>query len=402
MLNPMTPQAAASSRSASEFRQIVLLGVGHTNSHVLRMWRTHAIPGVRLVCVSNYGTATYSGMLPGVLAGQYAPSQMTIDLERLARAAGARLVVGTVERVDRERRALHVTGEEPIAYDWLSVGIGSQPRLDAIVEGSAVVPIKPMQTLLERLDRRLADLSAAARAAPNCRSVAYPVKVVVVGSGAGGVEVALCLPALLDRRCGSNAWQMTLVGASARLPAGAAAATARFVAREFSRRGVCVVAGRRVTRVDGGRIELDDGRELFADLVLWATDAAAPPLLRQLGLPTDERGFLCVRPTLQTEGDERIFAVGDTAAWAEPGLPKAGVYAVREGPVLWDNLNRAARGEPLRDYVPQTRFLKLLNLGDGRAIGEYAGLAFRGRWVWRWKDRIDRGFLRLFETTTDD
>lgn len=387
------PHSLSPVASDSSHQQVVLLGVGHTNAHVLRMWIEHAPQDARLTCVSNFPTATYSGMLPGVLAGQYDVQQMTIDLERLCHAARARLIVHSDTHIDRSRRELIVPGEPPIRYDWLSVGVGSQPRMDAVAtDCTSVVPLKPMQTLLTRLDQRLAELSTAKRAVE-------VVEVVVVGSGAGGVEVALCLPSYLDRRLGGRPWRMTVIGAATRFPGNAAAATARIVAREFQRRGVRVESGRRVVRASGEHLELDDGRKLAADLTLWATDAVAPAWFHRFDLPQDERGFLRIRPTLQSSGDERIFVVGDSAAWPHPGLPKAGVFAVREGPVLWENIRRALRGEPLRSYEPQPRFLKLLNLGDGRAIAEYAGLAVRGRWAWRWKDRIDRRFVNRFHVS---
>jgi hypothetical protein len=85
-------------------------------------------------------------------------------------------------------------------------------------------------------------------------------------------------------------------------------------------------------------------------MVLWATSAAAPPLLGKLGLPTDDRGFLLTRPTLVSTGDHSIFAVGDSGTIEGETLPKAGVYAVRQGPILWENVQRVLRGRPPAAY----------------------------------------------------
>ena len=195
-----------------------------------------------------------------------------------------------------------------------------------------------------------------------------------------------------------------------------------------------------MTGVSSGVISLNNGDQIPADLVVWATGAEGPPLLRQLGLPTDDRGFLLTRPTLQAIGHDAIFAVGDSGTLQQGPTPKAGVYAVRQGPVLWDNIGRLVRkrstaasesnehsahhaerdgyvaitlrvmsrawnraqfakkrNEPLREYRPQAKFLKLLNLGDGHAVGEFHGLTFAGRWAWKWKDHIDRKFMRMFQ-----
>jgi selenide,water dikinase len=147
---------------------------------------------------------------------------------------------------------------------------------------------------------------------------------------------------------------------------------------------------------------LDDGRELSADLVIWATSAVGPPLLSRFGLSTNEQGFLRTRGTLQSVDDPAIFAVGDAGTIEGERIPKAGVYAVRQGPVLWENLKRTLRGEPLREYRPQTGFLKLFNTGNGSAIGEYKGLSFSGQWAWRLKDWIDSRFMRMYQVEAHD
>src|SRR4029077_8731566 len=125
-------------------------------------------------------------------------------------------------------------------------------------------------------------------------------------------------------------------------------------------------------------------------IIVWATAASPPPVLQRFHLPKTDDGFLAVRPTLQTTADLPVFAVGDTAGFVTDRVPKAGVYAVRQGPVLWDNLRHMFAGEPLRPYRPQRGFLSLLSTGDGRAILDYKGLTGYGRWAWRLKDHIDR------------
>ena len=117
----------------------------------------------------------------------------------------------------------------------------------------------------------------------------------------------------------------------------------------------------------------------------------------------DERGFVRVRDTLQVEGHDALFAVGDCASLASaPWVPKAGVYAVRQGPVLTENLRLALSREPLRRYRPQRDFLALLNVGERRALGAKWGAAFGGARAWRLKDAIDRRFMRRFQVLGSD
>ncbi len=108
---------------------------------------------------------------------------------------------------------------------------------------------------------------------------------------------------------------------------------------------------------------------------------------------------MLVRPTLASTGDDAVFATGDCAELIGQRLDKAGVYAVRQGPVLAENLRRRIRGEPLMAYRPQARALAILSTGDGRAVASWGDrFAVEGRWVWWWKDWIDRRFVEGFSS----
>lgn len=366
--------------------EIVLLGLGHTHAHILRMWRMRPVPETRLTCVSDFPVATYSGMLPAVLAGQYPVERMQIDLVRLCAAAKARLILAEVTGLDQSLRQLHFRDHPTIPYDLLSIGVGSVPRLaEGISTEFPLIPIKPMQTFLDRLGNGLARVPAA-----------KPLEIVLVGAGAGGIEIACCLPAYLERQ-GRSLARLHVVDAGPELGKGLTAATVQRLDRLLRQRGVDRHLGQRVQEVDPTGVTLADGRHIAADLVVWSTGAAAPPLLDHLGLPRDDRGFLRIEPTLQVVGESRIFAVGDTATLTTDPTPKAGVYAVRQGPILWQNLRRFLEQRPLKSFQPQQRFLKLLNTGDGQAIAEWYGWSFQGHWCWRWKDRIDGRFMDKYQ-----
>lgn len=369
-------------------REIVLWGIGHTNAHVLRMWRSRPIPGLHLTCVSDTAFSTYSGMLPAVLAGQFPRERMEINLVRLCAAARATLVLGEGIGVDTGRHELLVAGRAPVHYDLLSIGIGSVPAPPGVASPDApILPIKPMWSFLDRLKARLLGLNPSRE-----------IHVVIVGGGAGGVEIALCLPNFVRSICHGVAPKITLTDANKRLLAGSGSRAARLARKTLERRGVRLALGRRVTAVERGEVILDDGTTIGTNLILWATGAVAPPVLASLGLPTDERGFLLTHATLQTLSDDSAFAVGDSGTLRDSRTPKAGVFAVRQGPVLWANLERKHRGLPLEHYEPQRQFLRILNTGDGRAIAEYCGIALSGRFA-RWlKDRIDTSFMKQFQT----
>lgn len=378
---------------------IVLLGVGHTNAHVLRMWKMQPISNANLVCVSNFPVATYSGMLPGVLSGQYSPQQMEIDLVRFCATAGARLIVGEVTGLDRGNRRLEFADRPPLHYDLLSIGIGSRPSFEGVsVESDRLlIAVKPMQTFLDRMLARLSDLSQQDSSAPPTISI--------VGGGVGSIEIAFCLHQRLHRVNDNtvetppltNPPRIQLITASETLGDGLLSSTQRRVRNELQSRGVEILTGKRVTRIAEDALVFDSGERTSAGLVIWATHAAPLPLLSKLDLETDSDGFLLTRPTLQCVNDDHVFAVGDTGTIQGSRTAKAGVFAVRQGPVLWNNLNRSVWHPPLEEYYPQSGFLKLINTGDGKAIGEYKGIGFYSRWAWKLKDWIDRRFMAKYQ-----
>jgi selenide,water dikinase len=368
---------------------VVLLGVGHTNAHVLRMWRMAPLSDCRLTCISDHDWATYSGMLPGTLAGLYPSERMQIDLVRLCAATGARLIRSRVIGLDREARRLLFDDRPPIPYDVLSVGIGSLPRNGGLAtRDDTLLTIKPMQTFLDRLQARLTVLAKPA--------TQRPLHLAVVGAGAGGVEICFCLPHYLRRNWPELRFDLRLIDRSGVLN-GAPARTAAAARRELAARGVELVLGREVRSAANGQVVLDDGTQLEVDAALWATTATAPPLLRRLGLATDDDGFLLTRGTLQTTSDDRVFAVGDSGTSAANRTPKAGVFAVRQGPVLWQNIQMLLKGEPCVEYLPQRGFLSLLATGDRRAILSYKGMTFHASWCWKLKDYIDSRFMNMYQ-----
>ena len=371
--------------------QIVLLGIGHTNAHVLHMWRRAPIPDARLVCVSSFAVATYSGMLPGTLAGQYPPGRLEIDLRSLANAARAELVVEPARAVDIEARSVRFEEHGPVRFDVLSVGVGSVPSAAGIaVSGAAWVPVKPMQTFLMRLYERLQGLS---------RRRLEGVRVLVMGGGVGGIEISLCLPSYIRRVLGAVRHTVSVVDARERIGRGLSPRALRKVESLLTARNVNVIAGKRVIRVSDEEAVCADGHRIPADLVVLATGAAPPPVLASVALPKDPRGFLLTRDTLQSTGAANVFAVGDSGAVAGGGAPKAGVYAVRQGPVLWRNIGSLTRGEALARHEPQHDFLRLLNTGDGKALMDYKGRAVHARWCRLLKHWIDGRFMSRFRVT---
>lgn len=370
---------------------VVLVGAGHTNMHVVRMFRMNPIPGVRLTVISPTGKAPYSGMLPGTLAGLYTPDDMTVDLYRSVEPIGMQLIVAPAVGLDAKKRRVLLKDRPPVRFDVCSVGIGSIPAMRELWHGEPnVLSIKPMATFLDRLNARLDDLETQ-----DGGESTRPAKVCVVGGGAAGTEVAFCVENHLKSR--NIAANVSLIDGGTHILKGYLDKTRELAMAAFAKRGIEVLNGHRVRGFDNGTLLFEQQKPREADIVIWAAAASAAPVLEHFDLPKTDDGFLAVKNTLQTTSSAPVFVVGDTASFVDQQVAKAGVYAVREGPFLWDNIKRFLNNKPLKEYRPQTGFMSLLATGDGRAIGQYKGKAIHGRWVWKLKDRIDRKFMRMHQ-----
>jgi selenide,water dikinase len=364
----------------------VLLGGGHAHLFVLEGLTRQRLPDVETTLVSLDRRHAYSGMVPGMIGGRYDVASLSFDLAAISRRARVRFVQAEAAAIDAENRCLRLADGQALGYDVVSIAVGST------VQGEDVPGVVEFA-------RRVKPIGRAVELVPALERVAAgrPPAVVVVGGGAAGVEVALGLRARL-RRLGRSDAEVTLVESTDRLLGGRMPAAERLARRALAANGVAVLLGTPVDRVRADGIEIR-GRHVPAELVVWATGATATNLLRRSGLASDRRGFVLVNDHLQSVSHPEVFAAGDAASLARfPDTLKAGVYAVREGPVLWANLQAAVSGRTLpRRYRPQPRFLALLNTGDGRAILSYGSVALWGRTWMALKDRIDVGFMRRFQ-----
>lgn len=373
-------------------RDIVLIGGGHSHVGVLKRFGMKPEPGVRLTVICTDVHTPYSGMLPGYVAGHYSYDEVHIDLGRLCMFAGARLYRDEVVGIDRAQRKVICRNRPPVAYDLVSINVGSTPQLKVPGSAEFAVPVKPITGFNQRwlsLLKRVQNLQHG------------PLRIAVVGAGAGGVELLLAMQhrlraELTQRGCPADWLEFHLLNAGATiLPTHNPGVRARF-AQVLAQRGVHVHLNAQVQTVQAGVLLCAQGQRIEADEIMWVTQAGGAPWLRDSGLALDEGGFIQVTPTLQSTRDEHVFAAGDIASITGYPLEKAGVFAVRMGRPLADNLRAKLRGESLTPYHPQSRWLALISTGDRYAVASRGALGFAGAWVWRWKDWIDRRFMRKF------
>ncbi len=372
-------------------RDLVLLGGGHSHVLALQRWAMNPVPGWRVTLVSEHSSSAYSGMLPGLVAGEYRWDQTQIDLRALCRRLGVRFIRAKVDGVSRVQRRVFLEDRPALEFDALSLNVGGVPDLSVPGAAQFAVPVKPINGFWQRWQHYL-----------NHHEVSYQQSdahikadsLALVGGGAGSIELILAMA----ERC-SRATELHLVCRAEAPLAEAPARLRQSLEQTLSESGIQVHTGFDVVSVEAGQLSARDGRVLAADSIFWCTGVKAPAWIEDSDLPKAQ-GFIRVGDDLSVDADG-IFAAGDCALNPENKLPRAGVYAVRQAQTLADNWRRWALGKPLKAYRPQRRFLSLLRTGPQRAVGYRKGLLFghwvlRGHWVSNWKQRIDQRFMERF------
>ena len=356
-------------------RDLVLIGGGHTHALVLHAWGMNPLAGVRLTVINPGPTAPYSGMLPGFVAGHYTRDDLDIDLVKLCRFAGARLIIGAADGVDKTARHVSVAGRPDVAYDVLSIDIGvtsAMPALEGFTDHGT--PAKPLGPFASKWDA--------------FRSTTQHPKVAVIGGGVAGSELALAMQHALGAQS-----VVSLIDRGTVLKDLGTTARSRMRAA-LTAQGVTIVENTDVIRVDDTGVHLSNGQHIRAGFVTGAAGARPHAWQSDIGLDMHD-GFIKVAPTLQSS-DPAIFAVGDCAHMTQTPRPKAGVFAVRQAPVLTRNLRSVLTGKALQDFRPQADYLKLISLGEKSALAEKFGTVMSGPLLWRLKNRIDRKFMGKF------
>jgi selenide,water dikinase len=367
--------------SAPITRDLLLIGGGHAHALLLKMWGMSPLPGVRLTLVNPDPTAPYTGMLPGFVAGHYERDLVEIDLVKLARFAGARLILGHVEGLDLKAGRARVAGRPDMAFDIVSLDIGIASGQPRTVDGdTSLWPAKPMSRFAQGWQAHLDEVAAGTR----------PATAAVIGGGVGGVELAMAMHHRLSYL--SPSAQVTVIEAADQILPFAPPSLRRTLAQKLKALNIGVLLGSKVDRVEEHSAHLANGQTVEAAFLASVAGALPAPWLEQTGLSLKD-GFVRVGRTLCSISHDSVFAVGDCAHMDFSPRPKAGVFAVRQAPILFANLQAALSGGRMRPYRPQADYLKLISLGAKAAVAEKWGIGLSLPGLWAWKDQIDKQFL---------
>lgn len=363
-------------------KRLVFVGGGHAHALALRMLAMNPIAHTDLCLISSVTHTPYSGMLPGYIAGYYSYDDIHIDLRTLSTFSGARFIRDEVAGIDRVQRLVLLKNHPPVTYDILSINIGITPRIpEQLAKVSNIIPIKPVAPFIEAWDRIVEAQSHSTT----------PLRIIVVGGGAGGLEVAINMRLRLRDRV-----QITLLDRNPVLLFQHSSKVQSFAYESARRFNIEVLTSDEPFEVHNHAMKTRNGKVIAFDKIMVTTEASAPAWLRDSGLATDQNGFLQVGETLQVTNDHLIFGAGDIAHIAGHPRPKTGVYAVRAAPYLAQNIRRLALGQDLVRYRPQRYALNLIGVPGLGAIASRGDFAYRAKWLWPLKKWIDRRFMEKF------
>lgn len=367
-------------------RQLILVGAGHAHAQVLLELSKRPLDNVKVILVAPHALAPYSGMVPGWLAGHYSWNECCIDFMHLCRCAGADMVLDSVIDIDTLRYQVQLAGGRKLEYQWLSLNHGST-LLPPQGNHPHIMPMRPLAELQQRWDSLLGTVQSLPRGAR--------FRLLMVGGGAAGVESLLAARHRMTGAAPHVHFDFLLATQGNDLVPGQSRTAARLLKAHLEKHGISIFTSFSAEKLDNGSVGGTDGQVIDADAVLWATGAQAHPWVKSSGLALDRHGFVRVGSTLETVSHPNVFAAGDCASWERP-LPKAGVFAVRMGPVLAKNIIARISGSPLASFSPQRRYLTLIGTGERHAVASWNGFGWQGDWVWRWKEHIDRQFIAKY------
>jgi selenide,water dikinase len=375
-------------------KDLVLIGGGHTHAIALRMLGMNPLPGLRITLITDTSHTPYSGMLPGHVAGYYDFDECHIDLRHLAQFAQAQLYIDHAVCLDLKNNKVLCANHPPVAFDVLSIDIGSTPaKIDVPGAAEYAIPAKPVPLFLQHWNQLVEEFA---------NNPQQPMRLGIVGGGAGGVELALTMQHHLHQILQAKEHlqqrhpQIHLFQRGAELMPNHNPWVRRHLYNLLINRGIQIHLEETVSEVLPDKIHCESGLQVECDYTFWVTNASAPEWIEESGLKTDSDGFILVGDTLQSLSHPHIFAAGDIATMVNHPRPKAGVFAVRQGKPLFENLRAFLQEKPLKPYKPQQQFLGLIGTGDGEAIASWGALCWQSPLLWRWKDYIDRKFMHRF------
>ena len=367
-------------------KQLVLIGGGHAHMVTLARLGEFVAKGHGVTVIGPSDHHYYSGMGPGMLGQTYTPSQIRFATRKVVEKQGGRFLLDRVEGVDPERQILELASGKTISYDVASFNVGSYVPRDIIVNGNeGVYGVKPIERLMAAQKHLLKTTAESS------------IQIAIIGGGPSAVEIAGNIRQLVDRNGG--------LPPSIKIYAGGGLLTEfperirRMAHRRLISRGIDILDNGYAKKIRHNQIETSDGQTHPADMVFLALGVRPSEVFKKSGLPTGPDGALVVNQHLQCVTYPTLFGGGDCIHYEPQPLNKVGVYAVRQNPILFNNLMASLEEQELQPFDPGGSYLLIFNLGGGYGLFHKAGITFGGKLAFLIKDWIARRFMEKFQAT---
>lgn len=360
-------------------KKIVLVGGGHSHVYVIKKLQEESIKDTDITLISPSRYQYYSGMFSGYAEGLYTEDDIRIDLIKLTRNSDVNWIEGAVTSIDPEQKVILTDKGKVIDYDAISFDIGSLTAgIDVPGVFENTTRVKPSYHFVNVIEQAKSSN-----------------ELVVVGGGASGVEISLSLQAW--RKKHDFETPVTLISGSRLLPSEREGISNR-IEKIVKEKGIQLLTNTKVTEVKPNTLITSTKKHISFNQVIWLGGPKAPELFKTARLPVDDQGYLVVEDTLQVKEYPSIFGAGDCITMRNfPSIHKVGVYAVRQGPILYKNLKGFMENGDGELYKPQSNYLSILSTGNKEGFLLYKNRSFLGKWAWFLKNRIDRKFMEKFQ-----
>ncbi len=364
--------------------KVVFVGGGHAHLYSLKHVDRLIQEGARVTVIGPERHHYYSGMGPGMLSRIYTPEEVRVDIPALIEPKGATFVKGRVTSIDPDRKTLNIDNGETLDYDLVSFNVGSHVPSDLIEgAGKEAYPVKPIEHL-ESLRQEI--LSLTQTSSP---------EILIIGAGPAGVEISGNILRLVNENNGTA--HITLAGAEDRMLPRFPEKAGLLAYDSLTRRGITILNSCMITAMGDKKAHTAKGEEIAYDIAVLTIGIQPRQIFEGSGLRKARNGSLLVNEFLQSVSHPEIFGGGDCITFEPKPLHMVGVYAVKQGPVLFHNIISSLAGKELKAFRPQRHYLLIFNLGDGTGIFVRGSFAVRARAAFILKDFIDRRFISQFK-----
>ena len=365
-------------------KRLVIAGGGHAHMMLLARIKDFVEHDCEVTVIGPAEHHYYSGMGPGLLGGTYRPEEIRFATRLVCEKQGGSFIQAKVLSIDPDRQYVTLDSGEEITYDLLSCNLGSQVP-EEMVDGPLddIFLVKPIERLLEAQQQIVE------------RGTASPLNISVVGGGPSAVEIAGNIWQL-GRTQGMHPLKITIYAGRKLMPDHPEGVRVRAI-RSLQKRYITILEGSRITAIQTGKVTASDGVVHGSDITFIAVGVKPSRVFADSNMVCGPDGGLIVNRYLQSVNYPNIFGGGDCIHFEDQPLDKVGVYAVRQNPILCDNLLASITSKPLKEFDPGGAYLLIFNLGDRTGILYKWSILFGGRLAFMVKDYIDRKFMRTFQ-----